>query len=239
MRELLDRTPDNRMRAIAEIDGKTFNLCSEMDVSDITKDSEAFKRLCSGEAHNARHLGHDIYKAENIPFLIFSMNHRPSNYKMDSAFRRRIVEIVFRACVKPEDMDTQLGARLRDELPGIRNWMIEGYKKLRADDFLFEHTNDEEYQESNEQYFDIFAKHEGLRPSAWAGHDEVVQLVGAHILLDRYTDFCKRKMINTDRCNDRAMGLDLKRLNFRKVRKASGVYYEVYCDRVLDYSVKV
>lgn len=239
MGELLDRNQINRMLTMSSIEGKIFNICSEVDISDITRGSDAFKRLCSGEPQNARGIGENVRRIYDIPFLIFSMNQRPVNKRMDAAFRRRIVEIVFNQSIRQEDMDSGLGERLRAELSGIRNWMIEGYRLLVRDNFQFDHTNDEDLMEYNEQYFDIFARREGLRPSGWAGRGEVAQLVSFGILYDRYADFCAQNLLGGEPPTARSLASDLKRLNYRRVKKASGVYYEVYCDHDIDYSAGV
>lgn len=239
MFELLDRNQISRMLTVASIEGKIFNICSEVDMADMTKGSDTFKRLCSGEPQNARSIGKDVHIAYDIPFLIFSMNRRPKNKRMDNALRRRIVEVRFDVAVRPEDMDASLGRKLMGELSGIRNWMIEGYRKLVKDDFHFTHTSDEEYMEVNEQYFDLFARREGLRPSAWAGHDDMCYLVNATVLYDTYCEFCNRNMFGTETPTQREMAADLDRLNYTKKRKASGIFYLIYSDKPLKYGTKV
>ena len=239
MGELLDRNQISRMLTMSNIDGKIFNICSEVDVNDISRGSDAFKRLCSGEPQNARGIGENVRRIYDIPFLIFSMNQRPVNKRMDSAFRRRIVEIVFNQSIREEDMDAGLGDKLKKELSGIRNWMVEGYKMLVRDGFRFDHVNSDDYMEYNDQFFDIFAKHDGLRPSAWAGRGEKAQLVSFGALYDRYVDFCQRKGYGQETPSEKSLSQDLKRLNFRKVRKAAGVFYEVYCENELDYAIKL
>lgn len=236
--QLLDRNPDARMRAILNIEGKIFNLCDEVDVADITKGSDAFKKLCSGEPQNVRGIGRDIRVARDIPFLVFSMNQTPTNRKMDAAFRRRLVQIDFRCSVREDDMDAELHNKLMQELPGIRNWMIEGYKLLRRDNFLFTHTNDDALAEANEQFFDIFARHEGLRASAWAGHDEKPLLIQSQVLYEKYCDFCEKNQYNMP-TSSKGMVQDLKRLRFESKRKAAGVFYIVYSDKDIDYAVKL
>ncbi len=236
--QLLDRNPDARMRAILNIEGKIFNLCDEVDVADITKGSDAFKKLCSGEPQNVRGIGRDIRVARDIPFLVFSMNQTPTNRKMDAAFRRRLVQIDFRCSVREDDMDAELHNKLMQELPGIRNWMIEGYKLLRRDNFLFTHTNDDAMAEANEQFFDIFARHEGLRASAWAGHDEKPLLIQSQVLYEKYCDFCEKNQYNMP-TSSKGMVQDLKRLRFESKRKAAGVFYIVYSDKDIDYAVKL
>lgn len=237
MSALLDRNQISHLLSMSTIDGKLFNICSEVDLADITKGSDAFKKLCSGEPQNARGIGENIHLAYDIPFLIFSMNQRPSNKRMDAAFRRRIVEIQFNVTVRPEDMDPALGRKLEGELSGIRNWMIEGYKRLVADGFKFDQTTDEEYMESNEQYFDIFAQSEGLRPCAWAGHRERPQHVSAKVLHEKYSEFCQRNMYGAMPPSIKAMSQDMKRLNYKSVRRAAGMFYQIYSDRQLDYAV--
>ena len=239
MGELLDRNQISRMLTMSNIDGKIFNICSEVDMSDISRGSDAFKRLCSGEPQNARGIGENVRRIYDIPFLIFSMNQRPVNKRMDAAFRRRIVEIVFNQSIREEDMDAGLGDKLKKELSGIRNWMIEGYKMLVRDGFRFDHCNSEDYMEYNDQFFDIFARHDGLRASAWAGRGEKAQLVSFGALYDRYVEFCQRKGYGQETPSEKSLSQDLKRLNFRKVRKAAGVFYEVYCENELDYAVKL
>lgn len=237
MSALLDRNQISHLLSMSTIEGKLFNICSEVDLADITKGSDAFKKLCSGEPQNARGIGENIHLAYDIPFLIFSMNQRPSNKRMDAAFRRRIVEIQFNVTVRPDDMDPALGRKLEGELSGIRNWMIEGYKRLVADGFKFDQTTDEEYMESNEQYFDIFAQSEGLRPCAWAGHRERPQHVSAKVLHEKYSEFCQRNMYGAMPPSIKAMSQDMKRLNYKSVRRAAGMFYQIYSDRQLDYAV--
>lgn len=233
--QLLDRSPDARMRALYSIEGKVFNLCDEVDMRDISRGSDAFKKLCSGEPQNVRGIGKDIHVAYDIPFLIFSMNQVPSNRNMDSAFRRRIVRIDFRSTVREEDMDATLVSRLMSELSGIRNWMIEGYRILRRDGFRFSHVSDEVLMEENEQYFDIFARREGLRPTALVGRGDTVQLVQYGELYMRYSDFCQKNLFPISR----GIYQDLRRLGFRSKRKSSGIYYEVFSDNPLPYAVRV
>lgn len=235
--QLLDRSPDARMRAILNIEGKIFNLCDEVDVSDITRGSDSFKKLCSGEPQNVRGIGCDIRVARDIPFMIFSMNQAPLNRRMDAAFRRRLVQIDFKRSIRDDDMDPELYSKLLGELSGIRNWMIEGYKLLRRDNFMFAHTSDAAMAELNEQYFDIFASHEGLRPNAWAGHDERPYLVRSQVLYDKYCDFCERNQYVP--ASIRGMSQDLKRLRYESQRRAAGVFYVVYSDKVLDYAIKI
>ena len=238
MSQLLDRNQITHLMSMSSIEGKLFNICSEVDMSDITRGSDSFKKLCSGEPQNARGIGENIHLAYDIPFMIFSMNQRPFNKRMDAAFRRRIVEIPFNVTVRPEDMDSSLGKKLEGELSGIRNWMIEGYKRLVADNFKFDVTTSEEYMEANEQFFDLFAQSLGLRPSAWAGYNERPCLVKASVLHEHYCDFCKKNMYGVNDPTMRSMVFDMKRLGFRTTRRSAGNFYELYCEKAPEWLIK-
>lgn len=237
MSQLFDRQPDARMRALYSIEGSIFNICDEADMQDLTKWSDSFKKLCSGEPQSVRGIGKDIHTAYDIPFLVFMMNQRPTNRRMDKAFRRRIVEIDFRSAIREQDMDKELGTKLLSELPGIRNWVIEGYKMLKRDDFRFEHTSDDLAMEANGQFLDIFLMREGIRVSKWAGKDEQLQFVRFSDLYDRYSAFCDRNLYNIS--SQKEVAGDLRRIGFLPVRRSSGMYYGVYSDKPLDFALRV
>ena len=72
------------------------------------------------------------------------MNQKPAIKKSDHAIQRRLRVITFDMQISPEDMRKDLAEDLKKELPGIRNWMIEGYKKLRKGGYRFTSDRDEE-----------------------------------------------------------------------------------------------
>jgi hypothetical protein len=148
MGELLDRNQISRMLTMSNIDGKIFNICSEVDVSDISRGSDAFKRLCSGEPQNARGIGENVRRIYDIPFLIFSMNQRPVNKRMDAAFRRRIVEIVFNQSIREEDMDAGLGDKLKKELSVVNYKKVLSTKKKRKIKGVEVETNEDNLKPS-------------------------------------------------------------------------------------------
>lgn len=236
--QLLDRSPDGRMRALYSIQGKIFNICDEVDIRDISGGSDAFKKLCSGEPQHVRGIGRDIQVAYDIPFLILSMNQLPSNRNMDAAFRRRIVRIDFRCSVRDSDMDLSLQSRLMEELPGIRMWMLEGYKLLRRDNFRFSKVSyDESLMEASEQFFDLFCIEQKLRPSRWVGHDERPFVVQSSVLYEKYVDFCRKNQYPLP--SQRMMSMDLRRLGYRSERRAAGVFYEMYSEKMPYYGIEI
>ena len=58
--------------------------------------------------------------------LLIAGNHKPSLRTVDEAIRRRFHLIPFTVTIPPDQRDTTLGDRLKDEWPGILAWAIEG-----------------------------------------------------------------------------------------------------------------
>ena len=239
---LLDRNIDARMRAMGAIEGKVFNMCAEISGSDIEKGADVFKSLVSGEPQDVRGIGRDIHTAYDLPYLMFSMNQMPANRNMDKAFLRRMVRIDFRSSVKRQDMDRSLLAKLASELPGIRNWVLQGWSKLERDGFSIRNNkhgdkmSDEEVEMyiANGQTVDVWIDQWAfLSPSKHVGHDddEVCLELRSVDLYKDYSDYCENKiMCQPETAN--SFGRQMHdRLHFESKRKAQGVFYRVYCDK--------
>ena len=59
--------------------------------------------------------------------LLLSTNHLPRLEGADQGFWRRFLKMGFEVSIPEPDQDPNLLAKLADELPGIFNWMYEGY----------------------------------------------------------------------------------------------------------------
>ena len=237
---LLDRNIDSRMRAMGAIEGKVFNMCQEISGTDIEKGSDVFKSLVSGEPQDVRGIGRNIRPAYDIPYLIFSMNQMPANRKMDRAFARRMVRIDFRSSVRRQDMDRLLLTKLRGELSGIRNWVIQGWFKLERDGFsvlpqlVDDGMTDEEMEMhiANGQTVDVWLDQWAfLSPSKHVRKDgEICLDIRSTDLYKDYADYCGHKLqCQAETFN--SFGRQMHdRLNFESHRRAAGIYYRVYCD---------
>lgn len=121
--------------AVAEINGKRLNYCTEMETTDFYKKSARLKAIISGENVTARQLWGSPYKATNIPLLMANANEIPIFNKKDGALVRRIYIIPFNVQIPPERQNKTLGDELVDEYPGILNWILEGRKKFIANGY--------------------------------------------------------------------------------------------------------
>lgn len=233
---LIKGNGDERMRNLAAIEGKIFNYCSEVQAQDISPYADAFKSLCSGEPQTIRRIGKDVEQTDDIPFLIFNMNQKPSIKKSDHAIQRRLRVITFDMQISPEDMKKDLAEDLKKELPGIRNWMIEGYKKLRKDGYRFTSDRDEERErietlEENGQYVQLWMLLGGYRPNRYAGHwEEKSESVSSTQLYSEFLAFCRKRGYEDIGVTQQSFSRQLSYLGFKKKRTASCVTYDIFMD---------
>lgn len=116
--------------AVAEINGKRLNYCTEMEVTDFYRKTARLKTLVSGEKTTARRLYGMPYYATNIPLLMANANQVPIFNKSDEAMLRRIYVIPFNVTIPEEKQNKSLADELREEYPAILNWILEGRKKF-------------------------------------------------------------------------------------------------------------
>ena len=120
--------------------GKKLNICSEEE-SKYTK-VDTLKALTA----------HDMITAErkygpNITFRpitkhIFSSNAKPTfSGDLNKAIKRRLVVLPFRRTITEDMRDPLLAEKLKEELPGILSWAIEGYKRFRDNKYKFSESD--------------------------------------------------------------------------------------------------
>lgn len=226
------RDPDVRMRSMMMLSGKVFNYANEVSEAEIMRSSDTFKALCSGDRQPVRALKKDIVMSSYMPFMICNMNRRPEMRDMDKAVVRRLLQIHFRASVSEDDMDLSLGAKLRAEYPGIRNWMLEGYKMLERDGFLFGDEDSEgeniAAMMENNQTLDAYLRVVGIREWVHNGKlDEEPKWVGSLALYTQYKAFCAARGRVPDSPTLFGRKMHSK---FASRRAGAGIMYAVYVD---------
>ena len=110
---------------IAALKGVRFAYASESEEGQ--RLAEAFIKDITGEDMiSARFLNSEFFNFRPELKLWFSTNHRPDIRGTDEAIWRRIRLIPFKRQFAGDAMDRNLREKLRSEMPGILNWMIEG-----------------------------------------------------------------------------------------------------------------
>lgn len=84
------------------------------------------KDLTGGDRITARYLHREFFEFKPIFKLWMYGNHKPTIRGTDEAIWRRIKLIPFNVTIPEPERDSELGAKLRAELPGILNWALDG-----------------------------------------------------------------------------------------------------------------
>ncbi len=110
---------------VARLRGARLVIAAE--ISEGRRLNEALvKRMTGGDRMVARFMRGEWFEFEPTFTPLLVTNHRPEIVGTDEAIWRRILLIPFDVTIPPEERDPRLPAKLREELPGILNWALEG-----------------------------------------------------------------------------------------------------------------
>ena len=109
---------------------KLANICAE--VGEIDKVAEGFlKQFTAGDRMYFDRKNIAGVMACPTARLMLSSNNRPRFRDRSSGLWRRMIVIPFRVTIPKEQQDPLLKDKLKEELPGIFLWALEGLKRLR------------------------------------------------------------------------------------------------------------
>jgi putative DNA primase/helicase len=108
---------------LADLRGARLVVAQETDAGGALAEAQ-IKTLTGGDRVKARFMNRDFFEYSPVFKLVMAGNHRPVIRNPDAAMRRRLhlLPLTFR----PERPDPGLEAALREELPGVLAWAIEG-----------------------------------------------------------------------------------------------------------------
>ena len=110
--------------------GKLVNIASE--VGEIDRVAEGtLKAFTSGDRMYFDRKGIPGIEAYPTARLVLSTNNRPRFSDRSEGIWRRMLLLPFRITIPYKEQDRQLTAKLREELPGIFVWAVEGLRRLR------------------------------------------------------------------------------------------------------------
>lgn len=187
---------------IDAINHSMLNYCSEIDKKTIC--SSRIKSLISGEGITACQKGQKPYTARDMPFIIGNVNELPHTTDNTYGFFRRIMVIPFSVTIPKGKEDLRLHDKLKEELPGILNWILEGRQRLVKNGYRFTQSkiiNDATYwYERNSNPAVTFMMDEGYSVNPSTPEDEPENITPTD-LYERYTEYCKRTLtliVNSD-----------------------------------------
>ena len=154
--------------------------------------------------------------------LIFNANSLPTDVEHTHGYFRRFLIVDFDQTISDAEKDPQLASKIiKDELPAVLNWVIEGAQRLQKNKQFSQCKKSEDILEHYKLDSDAVAL--WLADRNYVPHDYITKL-----LKDLYVDFQKYSHESGLKCpSDRTMSKRLKLLNF-KVEKPSGYPSKVY-----------
>lgn len=120
------KQPQNK----AALDGALFNI-SEETPSDSIMDSSDFKLLIGGNRITVKKLYKDPFKIVNRAKFWMLCNTLPRSGDKSWALLRRLIIVPFDRIFDKESQDKRLSEKLKLELPGILNSVVEAYREMK------------------------------------------------------------------------------------------------------------
>ncbi|WP_246985023.1 phage/plasmid primase, P4 family [Halorientalis marina] len=98
------------------------------------EETGTFKEITAGDPIKAERKGKPLFHFRPTAKHIFSANQLPDAEDDDGAFYRRVLLVPFPTTIPREQRNKSLDDKLRDELPGILNWALDGLSRLLQQD---------------------------------------------------------------------------------------------------------
>lgn len=198
----------------AKLINKLLNYASEISSK---MDSTIFKQLSSGEPIEARLPYGEPFQMEDYAKLMFNTNELPKDVENNNAFFRRFIILEFRQTIPVEERDPKLASKIKEtELTGIFNWIIEGLKRLIAQEgFTISKAAEEAleaYKLSSDSVY-LFLSEMDYPP-------ENKREYTLKQIYTEYRDFCTENGYKP--CSNKVMKDRLKKYNYSLVRKSYG-----------------
>ncbi len=223
---------DEGMRNRYRIRNAIFNWCSDANYKKFgAGDTGMFKRIVSGEPVTMRALGQNVLESKTLPYMIFHLNATPEIKDSGFGFIRRMQYICFDVTIPKEKQDKELAARIiKDELPGVFNWVLRGARELRARRFVFPEDKRCEFYKSlanmDANPVAVWIDKYNMHPTKENPKEEPREM-GAAMLYKMFCKFCEdndREPLTVQKFGKQFH----EKFNFRKHRSAAGNVYIVY-----------
>ncbi|WP_051205596.1 DNA primase family protein [Salinimicrobium xinjiangense] len=205
-------TKDKDSRSM--ISDKLLNYCSETSTS---VQSEIFKKLVSREPIDVRQVYKQSFIMRDYAKLMFNANELPTDIEHNHAFFRRFLIIPFRVTIPEERQDKNLSTKIiRQELPGIFNWILVGMlrllekKKFTSSTIVEEEVN--KFRRESDSVLSFIDDNDY--------HKSCTEEIKLKELYQEYRQYC---LENTNRpCSDRTFRKRLENGGFETDRKNTG-----------------
>ena len=155
-----DATPD-----LARLPGARLVVASEPEKGARLSES-IVKSMTGGDKVVARRLFEGQFEFDPVFKLILSANEKPRIAGHDEGIWRRVLLVPWTVAIPFAERDRRLAQRLLRELPGILNWIVEGYRIWRVEGLAVPESvalATKEYREQSDpigQFIETCVRHE-------------------------------------------------------------------------------
>lgn len=121
--------------------GKTLNIAAENEMQGSRLNTEAFKSIVSGDGItiNIKYRS-PIVNYKSKCRLLFLGNELPDTTDLTQGYFRKFLIVPFKRTFTEAERNRNLLEELKEELPGIFNWAIEGLNRLKKQEYIFSHS---------------------------------------------------------------------------------------------------
>ena len=181
--------------------------------------SDAFKKLASGEKITARFAYGRPFQIADYARLAFNCNKLPEANDLSEGYYRRFLIIPFEQYIPKRERNPNLANEITaEELPGIMNWVIEGLERLTENKSFSPCASAdlmlEQYKKQTNTVLEFIESE---------FYQQLVLPLKATQIYERYREYCKGQGFNT--AGPKAFYQRLKACGVRKSRRSDGSYY--------------
>ena len=115
---------------LADANGKLLNYASDMGKKEFS--GGRFKAISGREPIMVRPIGKEPFEARDMPLMISNINEIPDTSDSTEGYWRRFLIIHLSRMFTAEQQDKELKYKLRAEMSGVFNWILEGRKRILA-----------------------------------------------------------------------------------------------------------
>tara|TARA_X000001036_G_scaffold385768_1_gene380462 strand:- start:1014 stop:2480 length:1467 start_codon:yes stop_codon:yes gene_type:complete len=195
---------------IAELECKLANICTDVETSKVM--DARFKKIVAGEPQSAERKFKEPFEFEPFAKILFSANDFIPTKDRTHGYYRRFDILKFNRIFKTEEQEPELLQELKDEVPGIFNWALEGLERLSQQKWIMTKSA---YMEDCHNEF-----RRATNPLQLFIEEECVvegnATVDANELRSSYKQYCEDKGYKV--LSDNKLGQELKRLGVNKSR---------------------
>jgi putative DNA primase/helicase len=128
----MEKTGNSIPNDLAALKGARFVKAVEIDQGRRMSES-LMKQITGGDTVSARFLYGEFFSYIPQCKIFMATNHKPDIQGDDYGIWRRVHLIPFEVEIPPKERDDNLGDKLRAELSGILNWLLEGCLRWQAE----------------------------------------------------------------------------------------------------------